>query len=451
MFVRFLAVILLWSSLAGAQTPRKIAIIGDSLSREYQFEFADFPGARNWVEILAARRPADLDFGDYSRLDSVFLSFLCLLPQIDQDICDALDVADDLFYYDCNKAVPGFTAQDYRDNITNVFNPVNIAFRGWAHPAIDDADVVVIFIGGNDIDRVYHQSPLSVDTAVDDLFGNINWLIDHVKDRNGNADIIITNVPHVGATPQLKADPNTTPVNTQRITNALNSLSAQLQALAVTKGAAFADVYSLTLDLLDPAFYCIGGVRFENASTDGIPSADHPRYMWLGGPLSDNFHPNTQGQAIVANAIIEAMNTKFGYNITPLSNREIVEDVVGLPYDLAFQDWLAGYGLAGESQGDDSERDGIRHLLEMALDFDPTKFDQLPSPVLSGGHLTLTYPVRDQDCEYVSIWPQYSANGSSWLNADAAMVSDNNDGTFTFSMATAGHDLLFVRLRAEER
>ena len=92
----------------------------------------------------------------------------------------------------------------------------------------------------------------------------------------------------------------------------------------------------------------------------------------------------------------------------------------------------------------------IVHLLEMALDFDPTKFDQLPSPVVSGGNLTLTYPVRDQDCEYVSLWPQYSPDGSTWLNADAAMVSDNSDGTFTFSMATAGHDLLFVRLLARE-
>ena len=52
-----------FSLLSTAEAQRKVLVIGDSLSREYQFEFPGFDEARNWVEILAERRTDDLDFG----------------------------------------------------------------------------------------------------------------------------------------------------------------------------------------------------------------------------------------------------------------------------------------------------------------------------------------------------------------------------------------------------
>ena len=49
-------------------------IIGDSLSREYQFEFTEFDDARNWVEILSAIRPDDFDFGKVRTVDLGFIN-----------------------------------------------------------------------------------------------------------------------------------------------------------------------------------------------------------------------------------------------------------------------------------------------------------------------------------------------------------------------------------------
>ncbi|MEM9479080.1 MAG: SGNH/GDSL hydrolase family protein [Verrucomicrobiota bacterium] len=451
-----LAVAILLSIVAfsGAQVPAKIAIIGDSLSREYQFEFPEFPEARNWVEILAARRSSDVDFGDLEELGPVLEFLISQLP-LDPAIKDAIEDSDGLEYFECNKAVPGFESEDYREYLTNVFlNPVNAAFRGWVHPALDDADVVVIFIGGNDIDRVYHDNQSSVDDKVDDIEGNINWLKDHVLDRNSDARIVIANVPHVGATPQLKNDPNTIncPECTPRITAALNDLNGRLQTLADSDpDFALADIYKLTLDTLDTSFYCIGGVSFINDSTDLTSNtSEHPNYVWLGGSISQNFHPNTQGQAVVANAILTAINTFPEFDIPLLTNREIVEDVVGLEFDMAFNDWAAGFGLSNLSHGDDREPDGIKAILEMAMDLDPTTFDKMPSPEIIGDDFTLTYPVRDQDCEYVILWPQYSTDGKTWNFADPSNVINNNDGTYTFSMPVSGNSILLTRLFASE-
>ncbi|MEM0897810.1 MAG: SGNH/GDSL hydrolase family protein [Verrucomicrobiota bacterium] len=446
-----LAVAFLFSvvTFSGAQVPAKIAILGDSLSREYQFEFPEFPEARNWVEILAARRSGDVEFGTLSELGGTFLDLIGLLPGIDDNIADALKDSEGLMYYECNKAIPGFESQDYRDNLSTGF--ISLLFEPWVESDVDDADIIVIFLGGNDIDRVYHASQSSVDDQVDDIESNISWLIDRVEGYNSNARIVIANVPHVGATPQLKMDSNTTQTNTDRITAALGDLNGRLLATANgNPNYALADVYTLTLDTLVPDFYCIGGFRFENASTDGVPSAQHPEYLWLGGSLSQNFHPNTQGQAVVANAILTAINTFPEYDIPLLSNREIVEDVVELEFDMAFQDWAAGFGLTSLSQGDDTEPDGIKAILEMAMDYDPTAFDQLPSPEIVGDDFTLTYPVRDQDCAYVILWPQYSTDGKAWHFADPSNVMNNNDGTYTFSMPVSGNTMLFTRLFATE-
>ena len=80
---------------------KELLIIGDSLSREYQFEFPEFEDARNWVEILAEHRPEEFDLGIVRTLDLTF---------IDEDL--------DLTRYEYNWSLPTYTAEEYRDELT---------------------------------------------------------------------------------------------------------------------------------------------------------------------------------------------------------------------------------------------------------------------------------------------------------------------------------------------
>lgn len=433
-------------SISGTAAPKKIAIIGDSLSREYQFEFFEFPEARNWVEILAARRPNDFNFGTLETLDTDLLDFFCRIDQFDKDICAAISKQKGLRYYGMNLAVPGFTTADYRDYLTpQGFEPTKFLFRNvWVKPEIENADVVVIFLGGNDIDRVYHSSVSEIGKKGDRIYANLSWLIQEVREWKKNVPIVLANVPHVGATPNLKLDAKTKPTNTTRITNELNDLDRRIRALAAERGnVAVADVYQLTLDTLPDVPYFIGHTRFENASTDGVPAQDRPRYLWLGGNLSDNFHPNTVGQAVLANAIISAINTFPKFNVAPLSNREIVQDIAGLPFEPGFEDWAAQFGIKDLTGQSDGDKDNLKDLIEFVFGGNPKRPNGslLPVPEFKNGQISLTFTPAVRLDGPITVIPQTSPDLKTWTDAPQ-LLHNNGDGSFT-----AATDFPFLRLK----
>ena len=395
------AILLLAATPATFAAPKKVLVIGDSLSREYGLEFPEFDEARNWVEILAEERPTQISFGEKQNLG----------------------------YYEYNNAVPTSTAEDYRERLTSF---VYIWFQAIIESDLNDVDCVVIFLGGNDIDSVYGDiyggSTSAATTIRNRIKSDLTEIIDYVRDEEPNVDMVLVNVPHVGATPEVKGDHPTDPVKTQRVTDTLVTLNSQLATLAQQKGIAYADIYTLTADLLSDDDYFIGARNFINAGTD----EGDPEYIWLGGDLSQNFHPNTQGQAVVANAIIAAMNNTLGYNITPLSNREIVEDIVGLDYDQIFKDWAAGKSLPNPQLTADDDNDGLNNLLEFTFDLDPKSPD--PSILQVNPDSTFfefTYSPRSDLLGYVTIQPQFSLNLQNWQPIAAANTTQNPNGSYT--------------------
>ena len=69
-----------------------------------------------------------------------------------------------------------------------------------------------------------------------------------------------------------------------------------------------------------PAPLCIHGITFENRGS----ATGALERVWLNGPISANFHPNTNAQAVVANEIIAAFNTRYHTGIAPLTATEML-------------------------------------------------------------------------------------------------------------------------------
>lgn len=419
-YFRVVSIFLLIVANSAPAAPKKIAVIGDSLSREYQVEFPQFDEARNWVEILAVERASQISFGSKTGLG----------------------------YYSYNNAIPTYTAQDYRDGLTGT-GIDDYILQATVQSDLNDVHCVVIFLGGNDIDSVYgdiynNTNPNASSTIIARIKSDLTKIIDYVRDEEPNVDMVLVNVPHVGATPEVKGDHPTHPVKTLRVTNTLLTLNAQLATLAQQKGIAYADVYSLTEDLLSDDDYFIGARPFINQGDDD----GDPEYIWLGGSASQNFHPNTQGQCIVANAIIAAMVNDLGYNITPLGNREIVEDIVGVDYDKIFNTWADGYSLSDSTLTGDDDKDGLSNLLEFTFNLDPTLADSstILSPSIVGGFFEFDYTPRADLLGYVTIKPQFSTDAVNWLDIPAANITSNPDSSRTAKIAMSS-PLTFARIK----
>jgi hypothetical protein len=208
----------------------------------------------------------------------------------------------------------------------------------------------------------------------------------------------VVNVPHIGITPDIKNSYPTDPVGTGRVTAALGELNRQLKALADGHHFGYADVFTPTLRLLEPAPLAIHGITFENAGS----ITGNLDYVWLNGEYSANFHPNTNAQAFIANEIIDAFNTRYGTGIAPLSATEILSGLHGksaTQIDMPFATWMTAFGLTGLPHDNDSDGDGIAAAVEFALGLDPTRRDarKVSSAVMDYGQgplLELAYPIR---------------------------------------------------------
>lgn len=390
-----------------------VLVIGDSLSREYQFEFPEFSEARNWLELLAVHRPDDFYFGPLESSDLGLLADACDLFSLNNAVCNALGDDGELDRYRYNWAIPTYSAEDYAGDLTggNLFQGL---FQDFIDDDFDKVDAVVVFLGGNDIDRVYSSvyngNTSATNNIINQLEDDLEAIIDFVLDDTPSMRMILVNVPHVGATPEVKGDHPTDPVKTGRVTTALQTLDTKLRALAARKNIGYADILTLTIELLSDDPYCIAGFPFINQGSDSGAA----EYLWLGGDLSQNFHPNTNGQAVLANAIIAGFNENYALGVEPLGESEIVEDILGLQTPLS--EWAASFGLpANQRQADDDpDRDKLTNLIEFALDLDPSQPSQLPTPTCTADAFHFEYQLRPQSCEHVLVTPESSNDLVHW-------------------------------------
>ncbi len=476
---RIAAVGLCFVAQPAAWSGEKVLVVGDSLTKEYRSEFVvlypDRPAAweaRNWIELMDARRNDHFDLGSWQ----VFPDWR-------------------LTGHEFNWAKPGGTAREFRNFLRQdpaaeaetktssagefawVFYPT---WRNTFTGKVGQAEKVVIFFGGNDLalgnsDPVanpdYNGSPKQVDyeSIYAGTFGdasdpdrlrtsirsNVKSVIQWFRNpkTNGNpprysGPMVLCAVPHVGATPKLQREAGKDPARTAVLTQMIETLNLELKDFAESMDVVFADIYPVTKRVLDPAPFEIGGVTFFKEADDDC----RPRYLFSG----DGFHPNTALQAKVAQVVTGAFLR--GYpgrwpDLQPLTDREIITGVLGMAADTGFREWLAAEGVPADRRGplDDPDGDGIVNLLEYALANRRPAAQDDAAPVVvvrSADGVQAVWRPRFADNAYLRLIPEVSTDFREWRPVDAGSITAGGDGSLAVIIPQAPGGGAFFRLRA---
>lgn len=471
-----------------------LLILGDSLSKEYEISFpgvplagvagldAANPGARNWNEILASRRNVFFDQGTFK--SSVFAPWTDLR----------------LLGHEYNWAVPGADSRQLRDLLTGQnlneisddpsFSQFIALASEWPQSsaritaqlqAAGGAAGAVIFIGGNDLNSGSPDPAASVNgnritygtiyagdgTGVGDpqplmnsILSNIQQIATFVRDGNPTIPLAICAVPHVGATPDVKSKFPTDTVRTGRVTTALHTLNAQLKTWTeTTVGGVWVDTPQSTFETLITTPLTLGGIRFETAA-DPLTSADspsaHTRYLFA----KDGFHATTVPQALLARDILDKMRAAYPavYGAAaPLTTREILVDVCGLPAMTGFNEYLADQGVDAGKRGplDDPDADGVPNLVEFALAGKSAGTSDAGTPATqlfldtSGAQpvLSLEWTPRFADNIACSITCQASGDLATWVDVPESVIVTSPSGTRTASAPLPEEGKAYLRLK----
>lgn len=453
--------------------------LGDSLTYAYEGEFGfqinvpfsdsigdGFgPEVRNWVEILRdpVFRGDQFDFGARDEF-TVEIPFV-----VSYDI---------LFRHKSNWSLPGLRIFELRDFMEGTLTFEDLAGSDpilgllLASSNLDttqafevtdmqdqirhQAERLVLFIGGNDVRSIYGETynGASPDAFIQSFIADAAAILDIVHDLNSELPVVVVSVPHIGITPDIKRRYPTMEPGTGRVTAALRELNRQLKALADARGYGFADVFTPTLPMLSSAPFSVQGIPFIN---DGSVTGDLD-YVWLNGELSANFHPNTHGQAVIANAIIEAFNTRYGDGIAPLTATEILGGLIGkttAEIDMPFDVWMDSYGFGGLGSNEDSDGDGIPALVEFGLGLSPLLHDaRMVSSVLrdtptNGRVLELAYPLRLTSTTRFTLSPEHSADLSSPFTALPVALMPGADGLARAWLSLESARQGFLRLECD--
>jgi lysophospholipase L1-like esterase len=430
--VLFTAIALLGAPLASAGNT--CLIVGDSLSKEYSVEgpvlwntiipFDPLLDARNWMEILISKRGSDFDFGAYSSLRM-----------------DSRTPAG----HDHNWAVPGSTTTEWRGALNGASLLEKFALANFDSDLRNNADRVVVFLGGNDLNNNYNTYYNGADPAafIASLLSNYAFIVQHIQTVNSTAQIVICTAPDVGVTPSVRSG-HPDPAKRALVTSLTETLNAGIAQLAAQQGLGFADIYAFTKLYAAPGTIAIAGIPLVK----GTSNQNDPNDLFS----ADGFHPNTPAQALIANEIIRAFNNKFQDGIAPLTGSQIMgylESQHGVTMDKSYSDWTTSYGLAKKGKLDDPDNDGLSNALEYALGLDPSKpgNNAMPTPqimqVSGTSYLTLTYSPRWRSAGHETITPQSSTDLSGWSAAGPAV--NNGDGSFTARIPLNG-SARFLRL-----
>lgn len=461
---------LLLASAAATAATEKVVTLGDSLTFAYEAEFGfkvTLPGlstygdgmpatVRNWIEILSnpVYRGARFDLGERDNVTvaSVFPLY---------------------FRQKRNWAVPGLKVDGMRRFVQAQANllelvsdsdqfgtlatilamsdldPVaDFALTDFEDQIRNEADRVVVFIGGNDVRGIYGTvyDGGSAGSFNADFVADLTAVLDRILTLKPGIPIVLVNVPHIGITPDIRADHPYDPVKTGRVTALLQQLNSQLESLAASRGIGYADVFTPTLRLLDPANpLVLDGLPFANAGT----TTGNADFVWLNGPISANFHPNTNAQTVIANAVVDAFNRTYGAGIAPLSATESLNGLLGksaAAIDMPIATWLTGFGLTGAAATDDSDGDGLPNALEFAAGLDPTFNDAgKVQTTLASGKLELSFPQRLATSTNFSLTAESAPSpGGPWTPVTPA---SGTDGLLRATLPT-GPVPGFLRLKA---
>lgn len=437
-------VILILGQSLSSHAAVKVMAIGDSMTEEYHFEIpfsapdSDPANANtmNWVEILHERRGGDLDFGDYE--SSWPFGYL-----------DWRQAG-----HDYNFGVPGSDTNKWmhilHPDISDWENYLfDIATRNAMRSHYAAMDVIVIMLGGNDVNfeygDLYNTTPNDAfaQAFIANVINNLNDLFDEIRDYNASVPIVLANIPDLGATPDIIGD-HPDPAKRSNATAIIADLNQAVAALASARGATLAPISHLTDRILSPDPLYIGAIEMIKGKDPENP----PKYLFCKGGL----HPSTNGQSVIANTLLAAINTATGSDIPLLADREIVSELLGLNPDQPFLDWATTAGLTDLSMTADTDGDGIPSLGEYLLDLNPLRVNAAHiasvQDIAGVPTLTLDYTADTAAGRLAHIVVKHSGNLQSWSAVPAENLIDLGGGTYQARMpASAG--LGFFRMEFE--
>ena len=453
----------------------QIVTLGDSLSFAYEAEFCfqknvtgigtigdGMPATtRNWIEILSNPTYRGNRF-ELGTRDSVTVS-----PPLDPPF--------DLYFRQShNWAIPGLKVDGLRQflagqatftsliggssefstistilSYSNFNDATDFALTDLESQIQGTAERLTIVIGGNDIKPIYGTlyDGGSDGTFVSDFMADIVAILDRVQVLNPNIQIVLANVRHIGITQDVRSTWPYDAVKTERVSAVLRDLNSQLANLAATRQIGFADLYTPTLPMLNGApLFCIQGLNFNNNGT----ATGFLNTMWLNGPISDNFHPNTSGQALIANEIIAGFNKRYQTGIAPLTATEILVSLLGRPaanIDVTFADWSSRFGIPGLTSND-SDGDGISAAMEFALGLSPLRHDSdNTSSGIVANALKIAYPIRIPNSIRYTLTPESSATLTGPFTPFGTLPAVGTDGLY-HARLPLGAAPGFLRLKA---
>ncbi|MDG2125844.1 MAG: SGNH/GDSL hydrolase family protein [Verrucomicrobiales bacterium] len=421
----------------GTLRGEQVLIFGDSLSKEYAVEFAvdGYPDrVKCWTEIVDELRGDELGYGNNTTFTHPNTLF---------------------FGHEYNWAFPGAKIGDWVDVVegkTFVDQLARTEIRGQLRSEVER---FVLFVGGNDVDSVYRDAYEGAGWSgfIRDFVADVETVLDWVEGEAAEGvEMVLVGAPHVGATPKVKGEYPTNAVKTGRVSRELARLNGELAAVAAERGIGFADIAPLTEELIYTEDYCYQGIRFRNDGDAGGDELD----VWLGGVASDNFHPNTIGQAVVANVIIGAFNEAYGAGIEPLSTEEILGGLLGKNPDMGYGTWAACYGVGGRDE--DGDGDGVSNLVEYGTGTDPRVADGAGSGLpfvrrvedRGGSFFELVYGTRLESSGRVEVVAEVGDAVWRWGRVEGGDLVKLPDGRWRARLALFRERAGFLRLVVRE-
>ena len=405
-----------------------VVTIGDSLTAEYD-TIPDIPGfpdeatayaqvttngweSMSWVEVLARLQKSYFNFGSSRTLSAPWN-----VPRLSG--------------YEYNWGIPGIEAGQYEDFVSSTVLQ-NFAYFTLRQPLEDQlknrANRVVIWLGGNEFRANYGKlyDGSDSDKLIDGLIDDLGRIVDFVKKKNSRVQIVIANIPDLGATPSKKtAHPDA--AKRALVSAATRTANTRIAQLATKKGIGLANVHALTDALVRNVPQFIGAVQLVNTKD----ANNNPRYAFT----RDGLHPNTCLQIFNARSIGAAFNTKYRAGIPTITDAQALT-LLGISPHQPFYDWLTANGITDKSFIADADSDGVPALAEFMFGLKPKVSDADDLPATIGGPVAGIVGTKSVNVtplagrvRYARVSLQYSV-GATWKDVPAKNVVSKANGAF---------------------